>query len=264
VKTVNFPESFQAWRNVARELLQQEINPVHISWSSSQEMELNFSDENDLQKNFVNKSSSHRVSKQFLDLAESVSCYRNPIKWEILYRVLWKLTHGEPLLLKIGLDADIIQCDRMISAIRRDCHKMKAFVRFREINLDQAEEDNETCFVAWFEPEHLIVSRMAPFFKKRFANMHWSIFTPDACAHWNKKKLFFTDGVDKAMAPETDDFEHLWLTYYKNIFNPARLKEKAMLSEMPKKYWKNLPEASLIQELTNKGKRKDVSRDWEL
>ena len=29
----------------------------------------------------------------------------------------------------------------------------------------------------------------------------------------------------------------------------ARLKVQAMQSEMPKKYWKNLPEASLIQEM---------------
>jgi hypothetical protein len=37
-----------------------------------------------------------------------------------------------------------------------------------------------------------------------------------------------------------------------------------MLAEMPKKYWKNLPEAPLIPELIDKGKRKDVSRsrDW--
>jgi DNA polymerase len=36
------------------------------------------------------------------------------------------------------------------------------------------------------------------------------------------------------------------LTYFSNIFNPARLKVKAMQAEMPKKYWRNLPEASLI------------------
>jgi DNA polymerase len=34
--------------------------------------------------------------------------------------------------------------------------------------------------------------------------------------------------------------------YYRSIFNPARVKVKAMQSEMPKKYWANLPEAELI------------------
>lgn len=43
-----------------------------------------------------------------------------------------------------------------------------------------------------------------------------------------------------------DATEGLWRTYYANIFNPARLMVDAMTSEMPRKYWKNLPEADLI------------------
>lgn len=198
-----------------------------------------------------------------MELAGNVSCHRDPKKWDILYRLLWKLTHEEPHLLRIGLDADLLRCRQMVRAVRRDCHKMKAFVRFRKVELSDPDETASTRFVAWFEPEHLIVSRMAPFFKKRFANDHWSILTPDKCVYWDRKKLLFTEGVDKTMAPKTDDFEHFWLTYYKNIFNPARLKEKAMVSEMPKKYWKNLPESSLIPDLIDKGKRSDVSRDWD-
>ena len=46
-----------------------------------------------------------------------------------------------------------------------------------------------------------------------------------------------------------DKVEELWLQYYGSIFNPARVKVKAMQSEMPKKYWKNVPEAQLIQSL---------------
>src|SRR5262249_26222550 len=36
---------------------------------------------------------------------------------------------------------------------------------------------------------------------------------------------------------------------YASIFNPARLKVKAMEKEMPRKYWRNLPEAGLIKPL---------------
>jgi DNA polymerase len=41
----------------------------------------------------------------------------------------------------------------------------------------------------------------------------------------------------------------LWLTYYYTNFNPARFKVKAMQAEMPKKYWRNMPEAALIPSL---------------
>lgn len=59
---------------------------------------------------------------------------------------------------------------------------------------------------------------------------------------------FAPAGQSKPALPE-DASEHLWLTYFRNIFNPARLKVKAMQSEMPKKYWKNMPEAAAIPDL---------------
>lgn len=41
------------------------------------------------------------------------------------------------------------------------------------------------------------------------------------------------------------------MTYYRHIFNPARLKTDMMKKEMPQRYWRNLPEAALITELTH-------------
>jgi DNA polymerase len=49
--------------------------------------------------------------------------------------------------------------------------------------------------------------------------------------------------------PDDDALADYWRTYFASIFNPARLKIGAMTSEMPKKYWKNLPEAEAIPEL---------------
>ena len=43
--------------------------------------------------------------------------------------------------------------------------------------------------------------------------------------------------------------EALWRKYYASTFNPARLKIGAMLKEMPRRYWKNMPETALIPEL---------------
>jgi DNA polymerase len=79
--------------------------------------------------------------------------------------------------------------------------------------------------------------------------MPWSILTPDLCAHWDGVAVSFSPGVSKAEAPTSDRLEETWRLYYATIFNPARLKVKAMQSEMPKKYWRNLPEASLIKPL---------------
>jgi DNA polymerase len=70
--------------------------------------------------------------------------------------------------------------------------------------------------------------------------------TPHASADWNGVTLAMGPGAAKSDAPTEDTTEELWRTYFENIFNPARLKVKAMQKEMPKKYWRNLPEASLI------------------
>jgi Domain of unknown function (DUF4130 len=96
---------------------------------------------------------------------------------------------------------------------------------------------------------HLIVAAAAPFFVDRFAAMRWSIVTPDGCAHWDRAALTFTEGVDRSAAPAEGATEDLWRTYYASIFNPARVKIGAMTKEMPKRYWRNLPEAELIPQL---------------
>jgi DNA polymerase len=128
---------------------------------------------------------------------------------------------------------------------------MKAFVRFKNVN--QCGDDEY--FVSWFEPEHAIVESVAPFFARRFAGMEWSILTPHGCVHWNRETLKFSSGVARSSLPETllsdDPWDGFWRAYYCSIFNPARLKEQAMRAEMPKKYWRYLPEAQCIKVLSS-------------
>jgi DNA polymerase len=62
-------------------------------------------------------------------------------------------------------------------------------------------------------------------------------------------QLHFRTGASRGDAPPPDAGEQLWLTYYQSIFNPARLKLRTMQKEMPRKYWRNLPEAQLIAPL---------------
>jgi DNA polymerase len=52
--------------------------------------------------------------------------------------------------------------------------------------------------------------------------------------------------------------EETWRTYYSSIFNPARLKVGAMLKEMPKKYWRNMPETSLVQPLIASARAREL------
>jgi DNA polymerase len=43
--------------------------------------------------------------------------------------------------------------------------------------------------------------------------------------------------------------EDLWKIYYRSIFNPARIKLKAMRREMPVRFWRHLPETKIMQDI---------------
>lgn len=211
--------------------------------------------------------SQAKVPKHFLELAEIAACHSDPQRFNLLYRVLWRLLYENRDLLSWQTDNDVLALNAMVKAVNRDAYKIKAFLRFRthaypETLPDTASEgafpqDERTMpdsgalppseyFIAWYEPEHFTLELVLPFFQTRFTNMRWSIFTPYRAAHWDGETIMLTDESDRALVPQTDALEPAWLRYYANIFNPARLKTKAMLSQMPRKYWKNMPETALI------------------
>ena len=232
---------FESWRTHARGLLIDGIAPEHVAWQvGAAQTDLFGALEIPLDPRRTGYRP--RVSKQFVADAKLAICHRDPERFDLLYRLLWRMQEA-PNLLANAVDDDVLKLAKLVKSISRDRHKMRAFVRFKAV---QGEAET---YVAWFEPEHRIVEENAPFFVRRFANMKWSILTPDRCAHWDRETLHFTAGASRADAPDGDALEDLWRTYYAAIFNPARLKVKAMTSEMPQKYWKNLPEAELIAPL---------------
>ncbi|UPG89583.1 UdgX family uracil-DNA binding protein [Luteibacter aegosomaticola] len=231
------PSDLGEWRGKARALLLAGVEPIDVEWGGGL-----FGGDDAIPP--PREGTPPNVPRDFLNLANTVLAHSDPRRHAVLYRMLWRLAHGEKGLLAIATDDDVSWAHTCVKQVNRDMHKMKAFVRFREVAVDEG-----TVYVAWFEPEHDIVTRVAPFFVRRFTGMRWSLLTPSRTAHWDGEKLSFGAGASRADAPSGDALEDLWRTYYSSIFNPARLKVDAMKREMPVKYWKNLPEASLIPEL---------------
>ena len=144
-------------------------------------------------------------------------------------------------------DPDVVRLHNWEKAVRRDVHKMKAFVRFRRVATPN--EPGGERFVAWHRPDHHIVEAAAPFFVRRFAPMRWAVLTPRRSALWDTRKLVFGPGVPRTEAPDGDPTEELWDTYYRHIFNPARVKVRAMKAELPVRHWPTLPETAAIPDL---------------
>jgi DNA polymerase len=244
VVTLARETDWEGWRKAARALRQGGVAPDKVAWRVG---------EGDLfaeAEPVPAASAPFTVPPAFIDVAKAVICHRAEDRFALLYRILWRLK-DEPALMGLRTDADIARALDMEKAVRRASHKMKAFVRFRLVR----DVEPET-YVAWFEPPHRVLERTADFFVRRFANVRFSILTPDISCHWDGETLAFEAGATRAEAPADDDLEDFWRTYYASIFNPARLKVRAMTSEMPKQYWRNLPEAALIPGLIEDAERR--------
>ena len=242
------PDDFAFWRERARALIQCDVPPDRVSWvepggtgdlfahggNARGEKRLPVPDKD---------APPVRVSKRFMSLARNAGLHSDPERFGLLYRMLWRL-QSSARIMEDKADPDVRRIEEWDKSVRRDSHKMHAFVRFREVEGDEGEH-----YVAWFEPDHHIVRTNAGFFKRRFANMKWSILTPRGCIHWDGKVMRESGPAQRSDAPSDDPTEDLWKSYYASTFNPARLKVGAMMAEMPKKYWKNMPEAELIPDL---------------
>lgn len=259
------------WRDAARALLADGVPPEEVSWQAGAQRDLlggaadaqadrpargprspgrrsgGPAPEESASGDALRRGSppaALRVPRDFLDLAGLVMAHADPRRHALLYRLLWRIAGGERALLAMATDDDVAWARQAAKAVSREKHKMKAFVRFREV----ADGDGRV-YVAWFEPEHDVLPQVAPFFVRRFAGMRWSILTPMRSAHWDGETLHPGEGARRGDAPDGDALEDLWRVYYANIFNPARLKVGAMVKEMPVRYWKNMPEAELIPAL---------------
>ena len=243
--TIEAPDDFDGWRVAARAMAIEGVPPDQLVWRTGGEL-------GDLLAEATDPAPppppaagdpAFSVPRPFIDLARTAICHADPERFALLYALLVRL-RTQPGLMQDHADPQLRRVEAMAKEVRRDIHKMRAFLRFREV----AGEDGPR-FVAWFEPTHHIVRANAAFFVNRFASMRWSILTPEVSLHWDGGTLAEGPGATRADASDGDPLEETWKTYYASIFNPARVKIGAMLKEMPKKYWKNMPETAMVPAL---------------
>jgi uracil-DNA glycosylase len=270
---IRFSGLFEDWQKNARELLKSDVPPADVVWveESGQQPLFGGKDAGSITGDAEAKDTSgatvrtwgaamlrpytetatealatFRVPKRFVELARNVAAFRDSKKWNLLYSVLWRIAHENHHLLKVETDDEVIQLLRMEDAVSRDVHHVHAFVRFKKVTDAEGER-----YVAWYKPDHKSIWLAAPFFAERFAGMRWSILTPDGSAHWDGKSLRFTEGVDAPPANE-DELEELWSRYYATTFNPARTNLQMMRSEMPQRFWNNMPELANLGQVLAK------------
>jgi len=245
------PADLEGFRRAARSLLAQQIPPAQVSWHSSDAPAhglLALPPE----PAAAGDAPAVQVPPEFVALCESAILHSNPGRFALLYRLLWRLVH-EPGLRHDPLDADMAEAQRLAHEVQRDMHKMKAFVRFRNVQDDTFRNHPEggPLHVAWFEPEHMIVEAVALVFANRFSQMRWALLTPQTSARWDGAQLHFAPGASREDAPPPDAGEQRWLAFYQRIFLPARQAAPALHKGTPRKYRRKLPGAERIHPLVS-------------
>jgi uracil-DNA glycosylase len=250
---------FESFRRAARPLAAAGVLPAEIVWQDPADPQASLFGAPDRVADVPPLTAAlPRVPRRFVELAELAALYRSPDRFALLYRVLYRLTHGEQGLLEDEVDPDVRALSLRVQSIRKDEHRMHAFVRFRKLQLAEAEH-----YVAWYAPEHLIVRLAAPFFQRRFAGMSWSILTPDESAHWDGETLHYGQGAPRTAAPEADELEALFRTYYSATYNPARANLPLFRKHVPAAFARHMPELEQLPVLMQTASEQAAARSPE-
>ena len=166
------------FRAAVRMLAARKARPEAVSWCRAGEGDL-------FGAGCVEAAPPVALPRALGELIQQVVCHSDRERYALLYAAIWRVLNGERALLEVQSDPLVHRLEMMAKSVRRDLHKMHAFVRFRETH----DPDGTERFVAWFEPQHFIVEATAGFFVERFQSLVWSILTPIGSLHWDRTTL---------------------------------------------------------------------------
>lgn len=141
----------------------------------------------------------------------------------------------------------VIRLTDTLKKIRREKHRMEAFIRFQKM----ADE----IFYASVEPDFNVLPLILTHFKNRYADQKWIIYDirRGYGLYYDLRevdfiRMDFATGrpQDKTIISSYSEdemlYQVLWKDYFKHVNIPARKNTKLHLQHVPKRYWKHLTE----------------------
>jgi DNA polymerase len=242
-------QPYRRWLPRALRCLAQRREPAVVAWSADGQPE---------QSLFGIDGSTGAAplltpSAAFRARAVHIACHRDPKRWDLLYRVLWRVhVGGEKHLLHRCGEPDVRRFETYHRAVTMDAHRMKGFLRFEQLPDENA---GAVQLVAYYEPDHRVLGWVVPHFRKRMGQTPWAILTPDASVTCHEGRYHFGPGARMSASEDGDDIARLWCRFYEAAFNPARSNTPLLDKNLPKRYRKHLTEATTIETLSRDGRR---------
>ncbi|WP_213806751.1 UdgX family uracil-DNA binding protein [Granulicella sp. dw_53] len=132
MRQVLLQPDFEAWREAAREALHsgyapQDLDLQDATASASLALSLD-TGEAPTGTSFPRP----HTSQAFLETAVFAAANRNPDRWNLLYRILYRL-QTDRVLLSQESDPDVAELLRLSAQVQREIHQMQVFVQFRKV-----------------------------------------------------------------------------------------------------------------------------------
>ena len=233
----------EGWRAAARALRARGVRPNAVVFSVSDPLDPGGAARQGESDFGPRHPGSFTAPKAFLDLVERVVLHRSDERFDLLYRLLWRLAEA-PGLMRVATDADVARARSLAREVVVAAQRMKAFLRFRPVRDAHGE-----AYVAWFEPAHRVTEAVSPFFARRFVDARFSILTPDVCVHWDRRGLVVSAGAKVADAPRVSSLETFWLAHHAWPLDPDRRGSGKPLRPARPGGGLMLPETGLMPEL---------------
>jgi probable DNA metabolism protein len=190
---VHVPLSHQVdiagFHSEATRLLAQQVPPHTVEWSAAPAQSIGEEPLDAVRAAIRNRAARAIIPQSFIRMSELVMLHRAPERFDLLYRLLWRLVY-EPDLKNDYSDEDLARLRQMAQSVRRDIQKMRAKLRFRTLLVKEA-----TIRVAWYEPTHYVCEIVAAGLARREPGSRWILLTPDRSMHWDGQRLLCAPGV---------------------------------------------------------------------
>jgi uracil-DNA glycosylase len=221
--TLDGQTDWHGWRTATRALVLSKVPPEEVHWVVG-------SHEHDDSSALPAGANGFHVPRTLVTLASLALQARDPQRFALLYRLVWRANAGEKVL-QLTDDADLHWLHKLAYAVRAEAHRMRTMLRFLGV-----EEDSNHRFLGWYAPAHYVLEANAQLIARRFPNLVFSILTPDGGAHWNGAELRFGEGAD----PFADDaaLARWWQAHHVRLWRDAHvgasIPEAESLDEAPR------------------------------
>jgi probable DNA metabolism protein len=173
----------------ATRLLARQVPPETVEWSAAPAQSIDEQALGDQRAAIRNRAARAIIPQSFIRMSELVVLHRDPHRFDLLYRALWRLVYEPDLKHNFG-DLDLARLRQMAQAVRRDIQKMKSRLVFRPLLVK-----GQPIPVAWYEPTNYICETVGTWLANRGQAGGWILLTPDRSMRWDGERLLSAPAV---------------------------------------------------------------------